>query len=403
MQLSPVSGLLYPGPCLLIPGTDAMHLFISAGEPSGDLHGANLIRALQQRDPTVRVTGLGGPKMTAVGAKVVYPLANLAVMGFIRVIKHLRTFFRAARLAQDSWAADPPDALVIIDCSGFNLPLAKRAHAAGIPVYYFMPPQVWAWRSHRVEKIRRWCSGVLTVLPFEEEWYRSRGVVTHFVGHPYFDELAAQQPDTGLVAAEQAAGGPIVGLLPGSRDQEVSMNLPLLTGAAARVSAVRPDVRYRVAAFNERQAEACRAAFAGTGLPVEVLVGRTPEVIAMATACVAVSGSVGLELMTRHVPTVVIYRTGRWSLYLIRKLVKIRFMSLVNLLAGEELYPEHATHSADPGPVAEPLLRWLNDETARTAVVERLRALTAREARPGACDRAATYLLGAAESHARAA
>jgi lipid-A-disaccharide synthase len=380
-----------------------MHLFLSAGEPSGDLHGANLVRALLRRDPSVRVTGLGGAKMTAAGVNVLFPLAKHAVMGFVRVLKHLRTFFRAARLAQESWAADPPDAVVVIDCAGFNLPLAKRAHAAGIPVYYLMPPQVWAWRSHRVEKIRRWCTGVLTVLPFEDDWYRSRGVGTHFVGHPYFDELAAQQPDAALVAAERAAGGPIVGLLPGSRDQEVTANLPLLVGAARRVAAVRPDVRYRVAAFNERQAEKCRAAFTDTGLPVEVLVGRTPEVIAMATACVAVSGSVGLELMSRHIPTVVIYRTGRWSLMLIRKLVKIRFMSLVNLLAGEELYPEHATHSADPGPVAEPLLRWLNDDAARTAVVERLRELTEREARPGACDRAAAYLLDTASVRTRTA
>ena len=380
-----------------------MHLFLSAGEPSGDLHGANLIRALQRHDPTVRVTGLGGPKMSAAGANVIYPLARHAILAFVGVIRHLRTFFRAARMAQDNWAADRPDAVVLIDCSGFNLPLAKRAHAAGIPVYYFIPPQVWAWRSHRVEKIRRWCSGVLTVLPFEEEWYRARGVGTHYVGHPYFDELAAQEPDAVLVAAERAAGGPIVGLLPGSRDQEVSLNLPLLTGAAARVSAVRPDVRFRVAAFNEPQAEACRAAFAGMGLPVEILVGRTPEVIAMSTACVAVSGSVGLELMNRHVPTVVVYRIGRWRLLLLRKLVKIRFMSLVNLLAGEEVYPEYPTHSTDASPVAEPLLRWLNDATARAAVVERLRALTAREARPGACDRAAALLLEAATARARTA
>jgi len=380
-----------------------MHLFLSAGEPSGDLHGANLVRALLRRDPSVRVTGLGGPKMTAAGVNVLFTLAKHAVMGFVRVLKHLRTFFRAARLAQDSWAADRPDAVVVIDCAGFNLPLAKRAHAAGIPVYYLMPPQVWAWRSHRVKKMRRFCAGVLTALPFEEKWYRDRGVATHFVGHPYFDELAAQQPDAALVATERAAGGPIVGLLPGSRDQEVTANLPLLVGAARRVAAERPDVRFRVAAFNDRQADVCREAFAGLNLPVEVMVGRTPEVIAMATACVAVSGSVGLELMGRHVPTVVVYRMGRWTLKLVRMLVKVPYMSLVNLLAGEELFPEHATHSDDPGPVAAPILRWLNDDSARTAVVERLRALTEQEARPGACDRAAAYLLDAAPGRARTA
>jgi lipid-A-disaccharide synthase len=375
-----------------------MHLFLSAGEPSGDLHGANLVRALTARDPSVRVTGFGGPGMKAAGADLLYPLTELAVMGFVRVLKSLRTFFRLARQAQDNWAADRPDKVVLIDYPGFNFALAKRAHAAGIPVYYFVPPQIWAWRTHRVEKVRRWCAGVLTALPFEDEWYRSRGVATHYVGHPYFDELAAQRPDAAFVEAERAAGGPVVGLLPGSRDQEVTANLPLLVGVARRVGSHRSDVRFRVAAFNDRQAAACRAAFGGTGLPVEVLVGRTPEVIALATACVAVSGSVGLELMGRHVPTVVVYRMNRLMLRLVQKLVKVPYMSLVNLLAGEELFPEFATHTDDPGPVADPVLHWLNDPTARAATVARLRDLTARVAVPGACDRAADFLLGAAPS-----
>jgi lipid-A-disaccharide synthase len=371
-----------------------MHLFISAGEPSGDLHGANLIRALAARHPSVHITGFGGPKMRAAGVELLFDLTSLAVMGFVRVLRHLRTFFRLAKQAQHHWAAEKPDAVVLIDYPGFNFALAKRAHAAGIPVYYFVPPQIWAWRTHRVKKVRRWCSAVLTALPFEDEWYRKHGVATHYVGHPYFDELAGQRPDAAVVAAGRA-GGPVVALLPGSRDQEVTANLALMIGAAERIAAARPDVRFKVAAFNDRQAAVCRAAFAGKQLPAEVLVGRTPEVIAMATACVAVSGSVSLELMGRHVPTVVVYRMSRLMLKLVRKLVKVPYMSLVNLLAGEEVYPEHATHSDDPAPVAEPILRWLNDPAAREATVARLRELTTREARPGACDRAAAFLLGA--------
>lgn len=369
-----------------------MHLFLSAGEPSGDLHAANLVRALRARHPGVRVTGFGGPKAAAAGVELLYPLASVAVMGFVRVLKHLRTFLRLGRQAQAHWAADRPDAVVLIDCSGFNLPLAARAHAAGIPVYYFLPPQLWAWRSYRVKKVRAHVTGVLTALPFEDEWYRTRGVATHYVGHPYFDELAAQRPDTDFVEAARA-GGPVVGLLPGSRDQEVTANLPLLVGAADRVHAARPDARFLVAAFKESQAETCRAAFAGRDLPVEVVVNRTPEVIAAATACVAVSGSVSLELMGRHVPTVVIYRMGWLTRKLVLWLVKVRWMCLVNLLAGEELYPENATSSDDPAPVAGPVLNWLNDPAAHAATVAKLRALTDRVAVPGACDRAAAYLL----------
>lgn len=379
-----------------------MHLFLCAGEPSGDLHGANLVCALKAHNPSVRVTGFGGPKMRAAGAELLFDLTSLAVMGFVRVLKHLRTFFRLARQAQDHWAADRPDAVVLIDYPGFNFALAKRAHAAGIPVYYFVPPQIWAWRTGRVKKVRRWFDGVLTALPFEDEWYRSHGVATHYVGHPYFDELAAQRPDAAFVAAERAAGGPVVGLLPGSRDQEVTANLPLLVGAAARVAAERPDVRFRVAAFNDAQAAVCRAAFAGADLPAEVLVGRTPEVIALATACVAVSGSVGLELMSRHVPTVVVYRMNQLMYRIVRRLLRVPFVSLVNLLARAELYPEYKTWTDDPRPITTHLLRWLNDPAARDAVVGRLRELTAREARPGACDRAAAFLLAAAAARAEA-
>lgn len=369
-----------------------MHLFLSAGEPSGDLHAANLVRALRARHPSVRVTGFAGPKAAAAGAELLYPLASVAVMGFVRVLRHIRTFLRLGRQAEASWAADRPDAVVVIDCSGFNLPLARRAHAAGIPVYYFVPPQMWAWRSYRVKKVRAYCAGVLTALPFEDDWYRARGVATHYVGHPYFDELAAQHPDAAFVDAARA-GGPVVGLLPGSRDQEVTANLPLLVGAAVQIHAARPDARFLVAAFKESQAETCHAAFAGRNLPVEVVVQRTPEVIAAATACAAVSGSVGLELMARHVPTVVIYRMNGLMLRLVRRLLTVRYISLVNLLADEEIYPEYKTSGTDPAPVADPILRWLNDPAAHAATVAKLRALTARVAVPGACDRAADLLL----------
>jgi lipid-A-disaccharide synthase len=380
-----------------------MHLFLSAGEPSGDLHAANLARALRSRHPDIRITGFGGPKLAAAGAELLFPLSTLAVMGIVRVLKNLRTFFRLARQAQDHWAAERPDAVVLIDYPGFNFALAKRAHAAGIPVYYFVPPQIWAWRTHRVEKIRRWCAGVLTALPFEDDWYRKHRVATHYVGHPYFDELASQHPDAEFIATERARGGVVIGLLPGSRDQEVSANLPLLVGAAARVATARPDVRFQVAAFSAAQAEVCRAAFAERNVPVEIHVGRTPEVIALATACVAVSGSVGLELMGRHVPTVVIYRMTPTMYRIVKKMLKVPYVSLVNLLAGAEIFPEYKTPTSDPRPIVKHLLHWLTDPAALAAVVGRLHDLTAREARPGACDRAAAFLLDATATRRRAA
>jgi lipid-A-disaccharide synthase len=372
-----------------------MSVFFSAGEPSGDLHGANLIRALRRLQPDIRITGFGGPKMGAAGAELLFPLTELAVMGLKRVLRHIPTFFRLADQAQRSFRFNRPDAVVLIDYPGFNFALAERAHAAGIPVYYFVPPQLWAWRRGRVRQVRKWCAGVLTALPFEEEWYRARGVATHYVGHPYFDELARQQLDPAFMHEQRGKGGPIIGLLPGSRNQEVASNFAMMLATAAKLKAAHPAARFLVAAFNERHAVDARAAAAATGLPVEVFVGRTPEIIELADVCVAVSGSVSLELMFRAKPTVIVYRMSPLSLWLARRLVKLQYFTLVNLLAGEELFPEIATSRDESDRIAGQLLRWLTDAGERQAAVARIAALRDRVAVPGACDRAAAFLLQA--------
>ncbi len=370
-----------------------MNLFFSVGEPSGDLHGANLIRSLRSRDPSIQITGFGGPKMVAAGARLLFPLTELAVMGVRRVIRHLPTFFRLGDQAERYFRTHRPDALILIDYPGFNFALAKRAHAAGIPVYYFVPPQLWAWRRGRVRQVRKWCSAVLSALPFEDDWYRARGVPTHYVGHPYFDELARQQLDTAFLAEQREKGGNIVGLLPGSRNQEVAANFGMMLAAAKKLKSGRSDARFLVAAFNDRHAAAVRQVAATAGFPVQVHVGRTPEIIEAAHVCVAVSGSVSLELMFRAKPTVIVYRMSPLSLWLARRLVKLPFFTLVNLLAGEELFPEIATSADDSDRIVGHLLGWLNDPVGREAAVAKIAALRDRVAVPGACDRAADFLL----------
>jgi lipid-A-disaccharide synthase len=372
-----------------------MHLFISAGEPSGDLHGANLVRAVRSRVPGARITGFGGERMQAAGADLLFPLTRLAVMWFGRVLANIGTFVRLANRAKRHFETERPDAVVLIDYPGFHFALAKRAHAAGVPVYFFVPPQLWAWAGWRVKKVRKWFDGVLTALPFEEAWYRDRGVNTRHVGHPYFDELAEQPTDAAFLAAERAKDEPIVALLPGSRNQEVTANFPLMLAAARKVHAAHPRVRFLVASFNEHQAGVARGLAAGVGLPIEFHVGRTSEVIELADACVSVSGSVGLELMFRRKPAVVVYKISRLAKVISAPFIRCRFISLVNLLAGEEVYPEYLTCRDRSGEVAGHVLRWLSDPAARAATVGRLRDLRDRVAVPGACDRAADFLIGA--------
>jgi lipid-A-disaccharide synthase len=370
-----------------------MHIFISAGEPSGDLHGANLIRSLRRIDPNLRCSGFGGERMSAARCQLLYPLTRLAVMWLSRVFLNIFTFLRLLKRARNYFREERPDALVLIDFPGFNFQLAKRAHAEGIPVYWFVPPQLWAWAGWRVEKMRRWVKVILCALPFEEEWYRDRGVEAEFVGHPFFDEMPAQRLDATFLEDQRWQPQKVVAILPGSRMQEVTRNLPSLLRATGLIHDCHRDCRFLVASFNEAQANVARAAVAKLNLPIEVHVGRTPEIIELAEACLTVSGSVSLELMYRLKPATIIYRVGRISLRIGRWFMTTRYITLVNLLAGEELYPEFLCDRDPAEQMAEHALRWLNDPSAAAELRQRLLALRQRVGEPGACERAARFII----------
>lgn len=367
-------------------------VFLSAGEPSGDLHGANLCCALKHAAPQVHLVGFGGPRMHQAGCQILYPLTHLAVMGIWRVFQHFHRFL--ALLSQaDRWLQrHRPDAVVLIDYPGFNWWLARRAHRLGIPVFYFVPPQIWAWASWRVAKMRRWVDHVLCNLPFEEAWYRARGVQAQYIGHPYFDELAQQQLDTTFIQEQKKRSGTIVGLLPGSRHQEVVNNFPTLLRTALRLQRQLPDVRFLIACYREEHRQKVLRCLQGHDVPIEAYTGRTPEIIFLARACVAVSGSVSLELLHRACPTVVVYRVGRFGLRIGRRLIRSPYITLVNLLAGEELYPEFLTDRCESRAIAEQVKKWLTDEGAYRSLVKRLEELRAEVGKAGACRRAAELI-----------
>jgi lipid-A-disaccharide synthase len=377
-----------------------MRIFICAGEPSGDLHGANLVRTLRRLRPDVECVGFGGERMEAAGCRLLYPLCRLAVMWFLRVLANVHVFLGLLSRADRFFRHHRPDAVVLIDYPGFNWWIARRAHFHGIPVFYFVPPQLWGWAGWRVGKMRRWVNHVLCTLPFEEPWYAERGVTAHYVGHPYFDELPAQRLGGAFMNAQRGRPGPVIALLPGSRTQEVERNLPTLARAAARVCARRPDTRFLVACFKPSQRAYVDRYLHGKGLPVETHVGRTPEIIHLAHACVAVSGSVGLELLYHGKPTVVVYRIGRLDLKVCRRFMTTRYISLVNLLADKELFPEFLTDRCEADAVSGHVLRWLEDAAAYAQIRRELADLRDRVARPGACERAARYVLGSVEATA---
>ena len=378
-----------------------MRIFISAGEPSGDLHAANLIRSLRATFPEARFDGFGGERMAAAGANLLYPLVNLAVMWFLAVFFNLVTFIRLVFMADRFFREEKPDAVVLIDYPGLHWWIARRAKARGIPVFYFVPPQIWAWAGWRVKKVRDYFDQVLCSLPFEPQWYHARGVSQAvYVGHPYFDELADRPLCATFLAEQRGREGSLVAILPGSRTQEVMRNLPDMVRAALKLTQQRPDVRFAVACLHERHQRLAQGiieqtlAGAGTprGLTIEVHAGRTPELIRLARVAWAVSGSVGLELMVEGLPSVVLYKIKRFDLWVARWFIKSKYISLVNLLADAEVFPEYLTWHDVSDELARWASAWLDESPARslaTASLEKVRHLVAQ---PGASDRAARHI-----------
>ncbi len=388
-----------------------MKIFFSVGEPSGDLHGANLIRELRSRRVDLECVGYGGPRMAAVGCQLHADLTKLAVMWLLRVLLNLHRFWFLWRQADSYFREHRPDAVVLIDYPGFNWWIARSAKQRGIPVFYYGVPQMWAWAGWRVKKMRRLVDHVLCKLPFEADWFRKYGCHATYVGHPYFDEVSQRQLDAAFVQTMRGTGS-LVAILPGSRTQEVTSNLPCFLRAAVYVRERVPDVHFAIASFNDRQAEIARELVREAQLPIEVFVGRTPELIEAAHCCLACSGSVSLELLYHEKPTVIHYWLSR-SAYLGKKLfLQVPYITLVNLLAIDDLFsgrqtpydpkspdavqvpfPEFSTWQDKSRPIAAWIVEWLTHPGVYAQRVAQLRELKHEFARPGASVKAAEYIL----------
>jgi len=378
-----------------------MRIFFSVGEPSGDQHAAHLAVELRRRRPDVELVGFGGPLMREAGFRLSYQLTDLAVMGILKVLPLLWRFYRLVRQAAAEFRSQRPDAVVLVDFPGFNWWIARRAKKLGIPVYYYCPPQLWAWAPWRIRKMRRFVDHVFCGLPFEAEWYSERGVSAECVGHPFFDEIADKPLDASFLSAHRShPGDPVrtVAILPGSRNGEVHANWPIQVRVMQELRRWIPDVRFLVASYKPTQREWCETylADANLDLPVEFHVGRTSEIIEVADVALMVSGSVSLELLARRTPAVVLYHVD-WVFYLAaRLLVTCKFMSLPNLVAGRAVMPEFPLVGDASTGVEEMtgiLARWLTEANERERIVAEMTALHQRTARTGASACVAASLL----------
>jgi lipid-A-disaccharide synthase len=384
------------------------------------VHGANLIRELRSRRGDIEYVGYGGPRMAAAGCSLHEDLTKLAVMWVARVLTNLHRFWDLVCRADRFFQHHRPDAVVLIDYPGFNWWIARRAKAHGIPVFYYGTPQLWGWAGWRVKKMRRFVDHVLCKLPFEVAWYRERGCHATYVGHPYFDQLRSERLDETLIAEQKSVPGQLVAILPGSRTQEVQRNFRWFLKAARIVHRLVPDVRFVVAAHKTSHAEMIREKLAASKLPIEVYVGRTGELIRAADCTMAVSGSVSLELLYHTTPSVILYHISRFAYFLQTFFRKVRYITLVNLLTTDDLFPqevatydpadpadagvlmpEYLTYEDKSGQVAAHLVQWLTDPAERGRIVSELSALKEQVGHGGASRRAADYLLN--ELHRRPA
>ena len=347
-------------------------ILLSAGEASGDLHGATLCRALRELHPGVRLIGMGGPRMAAAGMELVADVSGHAVVGTSEALGRIPRLYRAYRLLKARLIEERPRALVVIDFPEFNLRLARIARRAGVPVVYFIPPQLWAWRRGRIRQMARRVSRVLAVLPFEEKLYRDAGVPVDFVGHPVLDVLPL---DLDRAEARRRLGvdpvESLIGLLPGSRREEVERLLPPMLVAAKRLSAAGVARRFALGLAPAVDVAAVgrlvKSAIEEGGPRVDVFERRTYEVMAAADVVLISSGTATLEAALLGVPMVVCYRVSRVTEAVVRLLVKVRWCSLPNLIANRGVVPEVLQDELTGQRLAGEALRLIEDPAAASA------------------------------------
>ena len=369
-------------------------ILIVAGEASGDLHGARLVEALRGLAPHLCVEGMGGAQMRKAGVTLLADAGGTAVVGLTELWEKRRALRDALRRLRRHLRTVRPALLICIDFPDFNLLLARTAHRLGIPVCYFISPQVWAWRRGRIRTIRRLVKKMLVLFPFEELLYRKAGVNVTFVGHPILDVLASVPRRE---ACRAALGIPedsqVLGLLPGSRQAEVRRHLPILLQAASLLAADRPDLRLLLGLAPTVEPQAVEAVVAASAFPVTVLPGRSYEVMRAADLLLAVSGTVTLEAAVLGTPMIITYRMAAASWLLARLLVRVRFIGLPNLVANDGIVPELIQFDATPARVAAAAEQILESPERQARMRAALAEVRGRLGVPGAAERAAREVL----------
>ncbi len=331
-----------------------------SGEASGDMHGAKLANSLHAQDDRLILFGIGGERMQAAGVRIDVDAHRLSVVGITEVFAKLPQILDGMRTAKRLLVENKPDLLILIDFPDFNLHLASHAKKHGIPVLYYISPQIWAWRRGRVRKIKRLVDHMAVILPFEEIFYRQHGVPVTFVGHPLMDQYSTAPKQPKRSSEDNTV---TVGLLPGSRDSEVTKLLPSMLAAAKRIHQQKPNTRFLLSRARSVASSPVERMVKESGVKVILHDGSTDALLEQATVVIVASGTTTLEAAIHETPMIIVYRISPLSYRLGKALIRVPHIGLVNLIADKRVVPELIQHEASPEQIAQHTLAILKDTT----------------------------------------
>ena len=364
-----------------------MKYYLIAGEASGDLHGANLMRSIKQEDPEAEFRYFGGDRMFAEGGTLVKHISEMAFMGFVEVLLNLRVILKNLKEAKEDITAFRPDVVILIDFPGFNLKIADFVKKQHIKVFYYISPKIWAWNQKRALKIRKVVDRMFCILPFEVDFYKKWGMEVDYIGNPLMDALKANKPDDQFMVKHNLKNKPIIALLPGSRKQELNMLLPDMV----KVSDLFPDHQFVIAGAPNFTEEQYKPFIGGRNIPV--VFNETYNLLLHSAAAVVTSGTATLETALLKVPEIVVYKGNAVSIGIARMLVKIRFISLVNLIMDNEIVKELIQQDCTAANIAAELKSVLFNSAYRSRMLNNYAELASRVGGSGASSRAAKLMV----------
>lgn len=369
-------------------------IMIVAGEASGDLHGAGLVRQTLELAPDIEFFGMGGCRLREAGARLLFDLENMSLMGLSEIVSRIRYAWDVLNSLKRVLIEERPAALVLIDYPDFNFRLGKAARSVGVPVFYYVCPQVWAWRTGRVRQMARFADRLVVLFPFEVEFYRRYGIKADFVGHPLLDVMDPPRPKA-EVKAELGFDPerPLLALMPGSREPLVRELLPVLLEAASLMRKRRPELALAIPRASTLEKDFLDAFLAGGPEGVRIIEGDSHRLQNAADAVVAASGTSTLETALMLTPLLAVYRMRPLSFHILRWMQKTEFVSIPNLIADRPLVPELLQKEARPDRIAAELERLMNEPETRDAIIEGFQGIRDKLGRPGASRRAAGLLL----------